>query len=455
MSIQTKQSGFALPTVVILFMFLATIGAVMLQFSVTAYKAASELRFDTNAQMAADAGIDLAVYEIAQDDTWVGTPTFVTILNDGEYESRTTVSVSDVDLNTKEIVSVGTTFRTSDPGTILSERTARSELRAVGVGDFSVVTGVGGLYMRNSSRVIGGSVFVNGELFMENTSQIGLTTNPVNVRAAHQNCPDPPDATYPQVCAMGENGEPITLNNSAHIYGDVRATNQTNGTGMTDPGLTAPSTVSPLTYPTYDRGGHVSAANASGNTLGGSAASCTTNGGTVTWPEDFKIIGDVLIEKSCTVYTEGDVWITGDLTMRQSGKMQPVESISERTNIMVDGVVDMNQGSSFGWNSSEESYQVITHTSDATCSPDCADVTGVDLYNSRNDTTIDIRNSSSGEKTIFFARWTQVSIDNSGGVGAVVGQTIELLNSTTITFGASAPGGEDQFWVLDNYRRTF
>ena len=447
-----KQSGFALPSVVIMFTFLAVIGTTMLQLSTTAYRTASDLRHDTNAQLAADSGIDLAVYEIASDPTWTGTPTFATILNDGTYESRTSVTVIDIDSDTKEVVSTGTTFRTSDPSAILSQRVARSELRAVGLGDFSVVTGVGGLYMRNSARIIGGSVFVNGEISMENTAQIGLTTNPVSVRAAHQNCPIPPDASYPRVCNSGENAEPINLTNSAHIYGDVRATNQVTGTEMTNPGLTSPSTVTPLTYPTYDRSAHAASI---ANTMTGAAASCDSNG-TTTWPANVKITGDVIIQKKCVVYTQGDVWITGNLTMNQTGALKPIDGIgAARTNVMVDGELEMNQGSKFDWNSSDGSYQVITHKSDAACSPDCADVAGSDLYNSRNDETIRINNSASGEKTIFFARWTQISIDNSGGVGALVGQTIELKNSATITFGASAPGGSDKFWVLDNYRRTF
>ena len=99
-------------------------------------------------------------------------------------------------------------------------------------------------------------------------------------------------------------------------------------------------------------------------------------------------------------------------------------------------------------------FQIISYYSRATCSPDCLNVTGVDLYNSRNDITLRLDNSAEGPNTIFYAKWSRVQIANSGQIGALVGQTVEIKNSGTITFGTSTGTGST-YWVFDGYRRTY
>jgi hypothetical protein len=290
---------------------------------------------------------------------------------------------------------------------------------------------------------------------MSNTAQIGLTTNPVNVQVAHQNCPEPADATYPRLCNSGENGQPITIQNSAHIYGDVRANNQTNGAGMSNPGLTAGSGVPAQPLPTHDRAAQKAAAT---NNMTAAAASCTSNNGTKTWPANTKITGNVEVEKSCVVTIEGDVWITGTLNLKNSGQIRVSNGLgTTRPNIMVDGQSNkLANSSSLASNSSNTGIQLIAYWSTAACSPDCADVTGTDLFNTRDDTTIELDNSASGPQSVFYSRWSRVQIANSGQIGALVGQTVELKNSSTITFGTTVtPGGGTAYWIIDGYRRSF
>ena len=447
------QRGAIVPSVLLFSVFLTVVVVALLNVLSINFTISQSERSRTSAQFAADSGVDYAMREINIDSNWSSTGGELTLLNSPDVRTTYEVSVTDVDVDNKQLVSTGRTYRPASSTIPESSQSVQVSLRVVrSGGDLSVVTGVGGLFMRNSARIINGSVYVNGEISMENSAQIGLSTNSVSVNAAHTNCPNPPDGSYPRVCADGENGEPISMLNSAHIYGEVRGTNQTDGSEMSNPGLIANQTVPPIAYPTYDRDAQIAAV---ATTMTGPSASCNSNG-SVTWPANVRITGTVTIEKKCTVFTQGDVWIEGDLFMKQSGSMQPTEAVTERTNIMVDGALEMTQSSSFGWNGADESYQVITHRSAAGCSPDCADVTGADLFNSRNDQTIRIKNSANGEKTIFFARWTQVSLDNGGGVGAVVGQTVELKNSATITFGASAPGeGAIENWIIDGYLQTY
>jgi hypothetical protein len=100
-------------------------------------------------------------------------------------------------------------------------------------------------------------------------------------------------------------------------------------------------------------------------------------------------------------------------------------------------------------------FRVITYASTASCSPDCVSVTGTDLYNSSNLVTIDIDNGFSGANTEFYARWSKVTAGNSGSIGALVGQSIEMKNSLAVTFGTSVTGFGDTLWVIDTYRRDF
>jgi len=290
---------------------------------------------------------------------------------------------------------------------------------------------------------------------MSNSAQIGLTSNPVQVKAAHQNCPNPPNATYPRGCASGENGQPIILTHTAKIYGEVKANNQTSGTNMFNPGLVTGS-VPAATLPDHDRAAQVSAVVLP--ELSGGSAGCTS--GTKTWPANLKINGDVTVSNTCKVTVEGDVWITGKLTLSNSSQLIVSNSLSAPPVLMIDGSggLDANNSSLLKSNTNVTpiGFRVVTYHSAAACSPDCTNVTGSDLFNSRNLETISLSNSAAGPQTEFYARWSRITISNAGNIGAVVGQTVELNNSSAITFGTSVSGvGGIVAWVVESYKRTF
>jgi hypothetical protein len=152
----------------------------------------------------------------------------------------------------------------------------------------------------------------------------------------------------------------------------------------------------------------------------------------------------------------GDVWITGTFTMSNSSQLIVSDALgSTRPNIMVDGSsANFSNTSIIASNSQKTGAQVITYRSAAACSPDCVNVSGADLYNSRNTSTINFNNSASGPNTVFYARWSRVNISNSGQLGALVGQTIQLSNTGTITFGTTvSPGCGEANWILSEYKR--
>lgn len=463
-----NQDGAALFPFIIAIPIIILITASYMGLALSSYKIAAQDQLRTHAQFSTDAGIDSALQEINQDESWTGTlgevgadaAGEVELHNDGQVRTTYEVIVQSPDEDNKTLIATGRSYRPTTATTPEAAVTVEVDLRPVASGNYSVISGVGGLIMSNNAKILGGDVFINGEITLSNSAQIGLVSNPTTVEVAHQNCPDPPDATYPRVCNAGESSEPITISNLAKIYGSVKANNQTSGAGMSSPGLVASSGVAAQPLPPHDREAQKTTINAAAATnapsaLPGASAGCSN--GTKTWPANLKIIGDVTISNTCKVTVQGDIWITGKLTTTNLAQLIVSDALgATRPNIMVDGqTATFGNGSTLKSNADNTGFQIINYWSKATCSPDCADVTGQDLHDSRDETTIELGNSTEGPQTIFYSRWTQVSVSNSGQIGALVGQTVRLSNNSAITFGSSVAGGGQTFWVIDGYRRVF
>lgn len=455
--LKQHQRGFILLTVLTTTVFIMLIGVISLQLISSNFRTAKNEQYLVNAQFAADAGIDDAIRQLNNDHDWAGSGSEQTLYNGSDYRATYQSWVADGTDDLQKVITV--TAHTYSPASSTTPKYTRNytvEMRGITSGNYSVVTGVGGLVMTNSSKIVGGSVYVNGAITMSNSAQIGLTTNPVTVKAAHANCPVPANATYPRVCNSGENGQPISFNNSAQIYGEVQATNQTDGSNMSLPGLVSGSPPA-TSLPSHDRMAQI---NAVSNTLTGNF-NCST--GSHTWPANYRITGDVNISNSCQVTVNGHVWIQGKLTMSNSqSKMIVANSLgATQPVVMIDGSngASFSNSSTLQSNSQNTGFRIITYWSTDACSTSTTspcDVTGTSLYNSRDDTTISLNNSSSGPNTEFYARWSQIDVGNSGNIGALVGQTVRLTNSGAITFGTSVSGiGGIEAWVVKSYKRTF
>jgi hypothetical protein len=421
-----------------------------MHLSLTSFQVARFDHLHTEAQLAADSGADYAVEQISQNNNWAGTTSDVQIHNSDNVRTTFSASVTG-DSTSKTVAVTGKTYWPASSST--PERTVSIyvDMRPVTANAYALVSGEGGLIMNNSSKIVGGDVFVNGTIHLSNSAQIGLSTNPVGVEVADQACPQTADATYPRVCNSGEGGQPITIDNTAHIYGTVKATNQTDGSGMSNSGLVPNSTVAPQPLPTYDRAAQKAAV---ATTITGSAASCSGSQN-ITWQANTKITGNVTVSNKCVVTVKGNVWITGNFNISNSAKLKVDDSLGTTVpNIMVDG----SSGATFAnssqlvSNASSTGFEFITFYSKASCSPDCSSVTGTDLASSRTVTTINLANSSAAPNTIFYAYWSQVNVGNSGQIGAIIGQTVQLSNTGTITFGNSTQLGSTT-WVVKGYRR--
>jgi Tfp pilus assembly protein PilX len=466
-----QQTGFILPILLITGVVIALMIAVVSSGTLTNNRIAKRGNLTVDAQMTADAGLDYAMNQMNSVENWSGTSSGCppsgecTLMTDSLQNLKMTYQVTVADGADADHKTLTVTARAYSPISASTPSVTRKyamDIVAVtsGTSSTSISSGVGGLILSNNAKITGGDVVVNGKITMSNNSQIGLSTNSVNVRVAHQSCPISPDSTYPIVCGAG-NGEPINMTNSAKIYGDVRATNQTTGTNMFNPGLVAcgPGDCDPVPLPTFDRTAFKNAVNSSGQTLTGSQAS-TCTGNEVNWPADVKITGDVSLSNNCTAKINGDAWITGKLELSNNAKLAVQNGVgTTMPDIVVDGSngIVLSNNSQIVPNTSNTGVQLLTFWSAASCSPDCSTVTGVDLYNSQGNITINLSNSGSLQNSVLYAYWSKVSISNNGAIGAVAGQTVDLSNSAVINFSASIPGSDNlvRTWVKRGYMRIY
>ncbi len=461
-----KQSGVIITTLLMLIITISSLVLIITQVSIENYQYSVRQVDRVSAQLAADTGLDIGISELNKDETWLGvaeTEYYQTSKSKITYQIEI---VDTVDPDKKIVRATGKSYSPASSTTPDSTRTFELEAAAVtsGFGPGSVVSGVGGLVLNNNSKITGGDVIVNGRVTISNGAQIGLSTNPVNLRVANQSCPSPANATYPQVCATGQ-----PISNSGLIYGDVQAQNQTTNTGMSNPGLTS-NVFAPIAVPGYNRTAH-KAAVAATYAPNNAAVSCGNNQ-TKTWAANIKITGNVSLGNNCVVTVLGNVWITGNLSFGNNSTIVIGTTGTNRPVIMIDGATGLVTGnnSRFNPNSSGTGAEVITTWWNTTTSTngnfncggiadllDCSAVTGLALSTSQSVTTINLSNNTNASNTIFRTLWSRVVISNNGALGAVAGQTIQLGNNAIINFTATIAGSDNltKTWVKRGYLRVY
>ncbi len=445
------SSGFIVPTMVLI-MVILTITAISLStFAINHLNSVKTDFLGNSALLVAEAGAEQSLYQLNLNNSFTGYPTeqqFFSNTTQGRGTYQTQVIAGNIG-NEKFIISTGRVYRRSSDSTPIETRKVKLTVVGTTANTYGVQTGPGGLLMSSSATIANGAVFVDGTLTMINSSRIGSVNSPVNVDAAFESCPPGGGASFPKVCSAGQ---PITLGNTSHIYGAVRATNQTNGANMSNTGLVPNSIVAPVGLPSYDRQAQV---NAVTTTLTGSSASCG-NKDTRTWQANTKITGNVTISQNCVVTILGNIWITGNFSLSNSSRLKVADSITSLPTIMVDGSAGatLSQSSAILANNSSLGAQIITFYSKASCSPDCATVTGSDLFNSRNVVTLSIGNSGLAAGSFFYARWSEIDVSQSGSIGGVLGQTVNLNNTGNISFGSNLSSGQS-IWSIKNYQQVF
>lgn len=460
LAIPASNEGFILPILLITGVMIVLMIAAVSSEAIANHKTATHNQYAVDAQLAADAGLDYAMNKMNTVDSWTGTGGDMTLVDTAKLKTTYSVTVTDTSDPNKKTLTV--TASAYSPSTASSPQVTRKyimDIEAVtsGTGPTSVASGVGGLILNGNSKITGGDVVVDGKITLANNAQIGLSTNPVNVRVADKVCPIPADSTYPLVCPAGS-PEPISMGATSKIYGNVQATNQTTGTNMFNPGLVAGSPA-PVGLPSFDRTSFKNTVNASGQTMTGAQAS-TCSGGFVNWPANVKITGDITGTNNCTIKLNGNAWISGSITLGNNQKIAIQDSLGATTpSLVIDGSggIVFGNNSMITTNSTGTGAEVVTFWSAAACSPDCTSVTGTDLAASQGTTTINLSNNGAAPNTILYAYWSEAKISNNGNLGAVAGQTVELGNNAVINFTSSVPGSDNRIttWVKRGYMRIF
>ncbi len=180
----------------------------------------------------------------------------------------------------------------------MNTRTLKVTVVGTGSDGYSVHTGPGGLILGGSARITNSDVFVNGTVTMTGAAQIGTSSQPVDVRVAHQVCPTTtdPGPSYPQVCTTGQ---PISLQWSTFIYGSVCATNQTSygpnpakniQQGSGGQGLMLGCVAPPVSTPSYDRTAHINNITTTG-AGNNNTYTCQSGPFLRTWPGNLRLTG--------------------------------------------------------------------------------------------------------------------------------------------------------------------
>lgn len=451
-SLQNTQSGVILPAIVLVMLALTISALALASFTINQLSITKRQVFETGALLTAEAGAEQTLNQLNINNNFSGYSTEQEFFNNNNQGKGTyTTSVTNGSLqNEKIITSTGKVYRPYQNSSNIIRK-----VRIIVVGTtpttYAVQAGSGGLDLLNIATISNGDVYVNGKISMANFSRIGSSSTPVNVNASNYSCPQPANSTYPAFCSSGQ---PISVGFLSAIYGNVCATNQTNGSGMFLPGLQSNCVSPPISLPSYDRQSQV---NSISNTTNSTLASCTNIFGNKTWSANTHITGgNVNVSSSCTVTIQGNVWIDGNLTLSDFGIMKIADGISSPPVIMIDGSsgFDLKNLSIILPNNQGVGARIITYYSSTSCSPNCTDVTGTDLANSQNIRTIYVRNIGLAPGTTFYARWSKVTVTAGGSIGSVSGQKVELNVFGNVSFGSQLSSGTS-VWSIKNYQQIF
>lgn len=459
-----NQKGVLLISVLVIATILILIGFSLTSFTVSQYSVSNNKVFSTNALMVAEAGVEDAVRQMNESDSYTGATDVEFFNNQTQGKGTYTTVVTDLATDAKQIVSTGTVYRYGHTSPE-SSRIVKVTIVGTNSSGYSVHTGPGGLILGGSANITNSDVYVNGTITMTGTSKIGTYDQPVNVDVAYQACPtgSNPGPTYPSVCTTGQ---PISTAYSTAIYGSVCATNQTDTNypsgnpagnilpGSTGQGLILGCTAPTVSTPTYDRQAQINAVTTTASSTDNNYL-CQHYPFTRSWPANLKLTGSVNIGGSCDITVNGNVYITGNLNIGGASKIRVADSVgATRPVIMVDGTIDVQGSAQMIANSSGTGIHFISFKSTGSCSPNCNNLNGTELKLSQDLLTVSVDGAINLPGMVFQAYWSKVKIGGSGSVGAAIGQTVDLSGAGTVTFGTELSAGS-RTWTITSYQQEF
>jgi hypothetical protein len=353
--------------------------------------------------------------------------------------------------------------------TPLVTRKLKLIIQSSGTAGYTVQTGNGGLNMTNSASVGSGDFYINGRLTMSNSSTVGDASLVKQSRLWVAGLGCGTGASYPSVCPGNDSTDLSVFINSpqAHIYADVHSPNMTGGgsdgsttrSRMTNGGL-IDGNASAIALPDNNRS-TIMGRN-TWTSVAASGADCPNGQKTKTWVAGTHFTGSVTVSGQCVVTVAGDIWIDGGLALTNQASLKVPDGIATAPNILIDGSAGFQpiNNTSFQANSSGTALEVRTFWSSAGPCPNstpsvCPVPTGAALLTSTNTNTIVLSNTFVAPGATFYSVWSGLLINNATNIGRLIGQKINLNNSGTITFSATAASASGGTWDVKYYEQVF
>lgn len=211
----------------------------------------------------------------------------------------------------------------------------------------------------------------------------------------------------------------ITGSGSSLITGDAYAVGSISSPHPTVLGSKYTSQ-EPTTMPTIDDQIWKDAASEGGTTV--CSPTCTISTNTAIGPQKYE--GDLTITNNAVVTINGAIWVTGNLTVTQGGtEVNLNDSFGSRgTVIIADGLISINQGSSFNpTTSNPKGYILVVTTS---FSP--------------NAVTIE----NSGANAVFYALNGGAQLSQTAQVNSLAAGTLSLSNNVSLVYDSGLAGAQ-------------
>ena len=459
-----NESGWFLVSTIIIVLFLTAIGLTVLALSSSEFQFSRQQLYIQGAELTAEAGIEQSVAQLNQNSGFGGytTPTvFFNNATQGYGVFTATISSMPSNANGKLITSTGYVYNYNDHSQLLAEHGVEVTVIGTSTPGVSVISGPGGLILSGSAAITNSTLDINGYIDMSGRSTIGTPSVPSTVNVADYWCPQgsDPGSTYPSLCPSTI--QPISLEADTYIYGTVCATNQTstgpNGNeiqgGSTGKGLEVGCTASPVSMTTYNWQAQESAVTTTASGTSGQYA--CSGSGSVTFPANIELTGNVVWGNSCNYDITGNIYIDGNLTIDGATQIKVDNSLGTTMPvILVKGTINVGGSGSIIENSDNTGAEFISiDSNDSACNTStssCSTITGTALYNTQTFNTVTVGGAFQVQGSIFDAYWGEITLDGSGIIGGAEGQTINMSGSGTITFGTELNSGSTT-WNITSY----
>lgn len=426
-----NQAGQAVLTTVLFVLFISI--AAVAGFSSVAFtetKTANKTLMAEKTYYLSEAGVEDVVYRILAGKQYSPTET---LSLDGAMATTTTTTSG----SAKIVISQGNVS-----GNIRKIKTTIGQ-GSQGSFVYGVQVGRGGIRMQNSSMVIG-SVYSDGDIIGQNSPQITgdalvATTKKIDGMTVNGSA----RAYLITNSTVGINATSTTdiddVTVSKHAYAnriiDSTITNnayyETSISGSSVGGTTYPGTPAPAELPELDF-------SVSDDDLDG-WEDIASSGGTISSPCPYKpadgesigpvkITCDVTINGTKNVTITGPIWISGNLTMRNSailklassyGNSSDVVIVDNQSNRTTSSKISVENSSQILGSGTSGSYVLVVSRNTSSESGGTEDA-------------ISIRNSSNAP--IYFAPHGLVGIENPAALKEVTAYKLEIRNSATITY---------------------